>query len=55
MRIAKSVDMLRADLRDTSKHFMETDFAINGTVNHASGQLEQMSVRLKRMDESMES
>ena len=34
---------------------MTTDTAINSTVNHVSGQLEQMSVRLKRMDESMES
>ena len=55
MRIAKSVDMVRADLRDTSKRFMETDFVISGTVNHASGPLEQMNVRLKRTDESMES
>lgn len=34
---------------------MKTDFVISGTVNHASGPLEQMSVRLKRVDESMES
>ncbi len=35
---------------------MTIDFAINRTgVNHASCQLEQMTVRLKRMGESMES
>lgn len=34
---------------------MTTEFAANGTVHQASCQIEQMTVRLKRMDESVES